>query len=116
MLNKEGLKVDWLAIITTWNEERCGVILESGEVVELPNRHTQPRDNFRMLSEDVDNVEGEIVSTWHSHTLRSYNLSLNDYECFKRLPHLSHYIISVKGVACYQAIDGKVMNLSRRDF
>jgi|TARA_R110002050_G_scaffold227881_2_gene363516 hypothetical protein len=116
MLNTEGLNVDWLAIIDTWHEERCGVILVSGEVVELPNRHTQPKNNFRMLSEDVDNVAGDIVSTWHSHTIKNYNLSLNDYYCFKSLPHLSHYIISIKGVACYQAQDDKVMNLNRRDF
>lgn len=116
MLNTKGLNVDWLAIIDTWHEERCGVILVSGEVVELPNRHTQPKNNFRMLSEDVANVAGEIVSTWHSHTIQSYNLSLNDYECFKNLPELSHYIVSTKGVACYQAIDSKVRNISRREF
>lgn len=76
--------------------ERCGLFLKDrtvtgdmahtpserpylyvGVVVELPNRHPNKRDNFRLAQDDIDQalewlgrLPSDILGFWHTHTKR----------------------------------------------
>lgn len=110
------LDYNWLNLIDSWEQERCGVILNSGEVIELPNSHPSPLFHFRILSEDISPYKENVVGVWHTHLNGDFNLSMDDYECFKSLPDYSHYIISDVGVAKYVVESDMVMNDSWRKF
>lgn len=75
--------------------ERCGLILDDGEFVEVKNIALDPQEGF-----DMDPVEaldwlnsGRVVGTWHTHPTTSAILSGDDYKCFLMWPNLKHTII-----------------------
>ncbi len=51
--------------------ERCGVIFEDDSdtyyVVEVPNRSTDPHDNFVILENDVPDLPHPVVGVVHTH-------------------------------------------------
>lgn len=87
--------------------ERCGVILTSGEVVELTNHSETPEIDFLIKAEDLEGLD--IAATWHTHCHGSPNLSTPDYQVFRSRPNWFHYIATEHEVWCYHVRDGKVL-------
>lgn len=87
--------------------ERCGVILKSGEVVELTNQSETPETDFVIGAEDLEGLD--VAATWHTHCHDSANLSTPDYVAFLARPNWFHYIATENEVWCYYVRDGKVL-------
>lgn len=84
-------------------QERCGVLTETGEIIEITNVHNEPEAGFRMdPSELIKALDGEdeVVATWHTHPDADPNLSQEDYAGFLQWPDLVHLIVGMR--------DGKV--------
>jgi proteasome lid subunit RPN8/RPN11 len=94
------LNADWSAYYTP-TIERCGVILDTGEVVELSNVSETPSETFEISDKDLASVKGAVTATWHTHCGDDPNLSLPDYEMFVEQSHLKHFIISLHYVVVY---------------
>ena len=79
-----------------WNsdEERCGFILKSGEIVEVPNIAPNPQHEFEVSEEDFEKYYSEVAASWHTHTNDFSNLSLSDYYTFQGLPEWDHWVVS----------------------
>lgn len=95
-------------------EERCGLILKSGDVIECPNTHPDPKVGFRLPAADLVRHEGELAGSWHTHPENDANLSHEDYAGFLQWPDLEHYIVGrdVLGdieVRSYVVHDGAVL-------
>lgn len=74
-------------------EERCGVILKSGKILDCANVHLDPVAGFRIAGADLIKYEAELAGTWHTHPAADANLSQEDYAGFLAWPDLDHYII-----------------------
>lgn len=98
------------------DDERCGIVLVGGEIVEIPNNSSYPRDSFVMSESDLEPFRPNMIATWHTHPRGPCNLSLEDYNTFMELPELQHLIITHKSVTAYGVEDDYVMNLARRKF
>lgn len=85
-------------------KERCGLIFENGDVLELVNKHPSPEDNFVIYEDDLFR-EG-VVGTFHTHPRSSANLTVTDYYAFRQYPQLRHYIISPVEIWCFHMING----------
>lgn len=92
-------------------EERCGLILKSGEVLECDNAHLEPTKGFKILPEVMlENLE-EMVGTWHTHPGQDSNLSQEDYLGFTQWPTLTHYIIGIDGVCSFVVENGLIKEI-----
>lgn len=93
-----------------WNPtvERCGLILQSGEIKELKNSSPTPHLDFIILADEYAPYAGETVATWHTHPRTSSNLSTQDYLLFQRQPQWLHLIAARDKVRAYFARDNKV--------
>lgn len=83
--------------------ERCGIILTSGEILELENVHPSPENNFAMLNIDE---RPDVQATWHTHPHTSPNLSVADYLAFQEYPNLRHYVVSRSAIWCFGVRSG----------
>lgn len=93
-----------------WNfrAERCGVILRTGEIVELPNLCPDPTQGFEMDHASVQELD--CVATWHTHPTTGGNLSIPDYHLYLQHPELWHYIVGAPDdIRCYYVEDGVVL-------
>ncbi|WMC09501.1 hypothetical protein PU634_10275 [Oceanimonas pelagia] len=81
--------------------ERCGVVLDNGEIIELPNRAEQPALAFEVADADLAPYMGRVVASWHTHPRTSGNLSVSDYRTFQHYPDWQHYIIDQSSVWQY---------------
>lgn len=90
--------------------ERVGLILKSGEIIELENVAADPLTGATISLEDLLRYEDDAAATWHTHPAAPSNLSMDDYEAFKNWPHLKHYIIGLEGVRCFRVAGGRVLN------
>lgn len=85
----------------TDTEERCGLVMKDGSIVEIRNIADDPKLGFRMdpaqLLEHIDNATG----TWHTHPDADANLSGEDWNGFLAWPKLEHSIIGLQ--------DGKIV-------
>lgn len=86
------------------NLERCGIVLDSGEVIELHNAHPDPENFFMILEENL--VSDSVVGTFHTHPKTGPNLSIEDYFAFKAFPKLLHYIVAKDEIWCFHSING----------
>lgn len=77
--------------------ERCGLILNDGTIVEIPNIAREPGDSFEMDSTVVLPflIKGEVAGTWHTHVGQAPDLSGEDYAGFMGWPELKHHIIGI---------------------
>ena len=75
--------------------ERCGLILKNGEIVELNNLADTPNLSFEMdLEAALPYLDDDsVAATWHTHPDSDPNLSGEDYSCFLSWPDLEHVII-----------------------
>lgn len=90
---------DQLKALWSLGKERCGLIMQGGEILELPNQHADPFRNFEFEESEV--TSRAAVATWHTHPVTSANLSAADYHLFLRYDTLWHYIISHDEVRAY---------------
>ena len=90
-------------------KERVGLILKSGEIIEMENHCTDPLNGFETDGIDFIKYSGEIIATWHTHPMQNSNLSMNDKQAFLNWPDLDHYIIGTDGVSRYFIENGKVL-------
>lgn len=95
-------------------EERCGLELRNGTLIEIANVAEDPIAGYLMEPEAVMALlqSGEVIGTWHTHPGADPNLSGDDYKGFLMWPDLEHSIIGVrKGVTTvvrYRVEDGLV--------
>ena len=90
------LRDKFSAVFDAKGPERCGVILASGQIAELPNIHPTPHDAFAFDASVLNSPE--VVATWHTHPRTGPNLSVEDYRMFKQWPRLGHLVISTSDV------------------
>ncbi len=89
--------------------ERFGLVLRSGEVVELRNSSPRPDLTALIAQEDIDAYGDEVVATWHTHPKGNVNLSGTDYRMFLGMPHCMHYIVAGTRVRSFVVRNNKVM-------
>lgn len=73
--------------------ERCGLVMKTGEVLELHNISEDPKTSFRMDPKALIKHADDAVATWHTHPDSDPNLSERDYAGFLNWPSLEHYIV-----------------------
>ena len=76
--------------------ERCGFVTRDNEIVEVDNLHPNPTTHFA-----ITDVPANAIALWHTHPSGCCNLSVDDYELFKRLPQLIHIIVGQTDSAYY---------------
>jgi proteasome lid subunit RPN8/RPN11 len=95
--------------------ERCGVVLTTGEVVEIDNISEEPKLSFRMSPEQLLPYiqAGTVAETWHTHPYGDPNLSGEDHACFKLWPDFIHSIIGLRrgkpAVMRFRVKEGQVL-------
>lgn len=95
------------------HEERCGLVLRSGRIIETINRHPQPALGFVIPGKDLLKYQKTVVGTWHTHPRgQTSHLSQEDWLGFSQWPHLTHHVIGADGVRSYVVEDGMVMEQS----
>lgn len=110
----ELLAKNWLPYLSESDgDERCGIVLQNGEIKELENRSSYPRNSFVILESDMQEYIGQIAATWHTHPRGPNNLSIDDYNMFSEYPDWHHFILTSKSISAYKYVDGYVMNLKR---
>lgn len=82
--------------------ERCGLILDTGEVIETENIAEDTLEAFEIPAEDMLQYELNLTGTWHTHPGQSANLSHEDYAGFLAWPDLDHHIIGADGLRTYR--------------
>lgn len=94
--------------------ERCGVVMESGELAEIANIHPEPTKGFHMdPGPFLLALEGGAIATWHTHQNDDPNLSEEDMAGFLQWPWLTHFIVGVRDgeptVHAFKVEDGLVV-------
>ncbi len=90
------------------SHERCGFVLKTGEIVEVPNICIDPENGFDMRGADIVQFAPQAVATWHTHPGEDSNLSSGDFQSFLNWPELEHYIVGNDGVTKFRVEDGDV--------
>lgn len=90
-----------LSELLTGEAERVGFVLEGGEVVECLNICLNPNEGFDVGDADMDLFIDRAVATWHTHPGGTKNLSVGDYDTFRGMPELLHFIVAPDGTAAY---------------
>lgn len=91
------------------SDEKVGILLRSGETVELLNISSEPQDSFLIEFDELLPHLSETVSTWHTHPRGTAMASFEDLNFFRRWPDLTHFIVSPQGVNEYEVEDGEVL-------
>ena len=94
-------------------EERCGLILKDGSIVEIENVAEDKVNSYRMNPVGVLPFVDDLAGTWHTHPEGDPNLSGEDYSGFLAWPELEHSIIGHRNgqvvVTRYRVQDGLVV-------
>lgn len=90
--------------------ERVGVILKTGEVLELKNHASDPMSASTISLVDLLTYEDAAAATWHTHPGGGANLSADDYDAFVNWPSLRHFIVGSDGVREYFVEKRRVIN------
>lgn len=91
-------------------EERCGFILKSGEILELENIAENKTTGFQIDSKDILKYIEDLETIWHSHPKGSSVLSGQDMQCMLSWPDITHAIIGEDMIRTYRVSDGAVIN------
>lgn len=94
--------------------ECCGVILADGDVMQLPNIHSDPAAGFHIEPKSfLEQLELGAIGTWHTHPQADPNLSHEDMAGFRQWPNLTHYIVGIRDgepfVEVFKVEDGIVV-------
>lgn len=82
--------------------ERVGLILRSGELVEVQNCSAEPEKSFLVLADDILPHLDEMVGIFHTHPNGGLEPSPADIYGFRQWPELDHWIVAPEGVRCYR--------------
>lgn len=96
--------------------ERVGLLLCDGQLVELTNICSEPTEGFEVRGDELLPYLPKAVATWHTHPGESSNLSHGDYSTFLNYPDLRHHIVGTDGVSTYEVKNGKVIVAETRPF
>lgn len=77
-------------------EERCGLVLKDGSIVEIENIAEDKTNSYKMNPEGVLPFLDHLAGTWHTHPDGDPNLSGEDYSGFLAWPDLEHSIIGLR--------------------
>ena len=91
------------------DEERCGFVLKSGDIVEVINICENPKEGFAVAGADLVRFTPIAQATWHTHPGSDSNLSANDWHSFLNWPELEHYIIGNDGITKFVVQNGEVL-------
>lgn len=83
-------------------EEKCGIILTSGQIIGLENTHKDLESNFSMVIPERE----DILAFWHSHNTDNSQLSTDDYLSFIALPDHLHIIFCHTNYSIYYNRNG----------
>jgi len=89
--------------------ERCGLILNDGQIIEVDNIHGDPEHGFEIPAEMLVRHEKKLSGTWHTHPNGTSQYSQMDHLGFSQWPQLTHFIISPAGVIGYKVVNGSVV-------
>jgi len=95
-----------LAFYSDIGNERVGLVLKDGKIIELPNQALNPSEGSKIDIMDLIQYEDLAMATFHTHPGGSSELSLDDHKAFSNWPEFKHYIIGKDGVTCY-SVKGK---------
>lgn len=109
MFALENLLEYWSPVV-----ERCGIILDSGEIIELPNTHASPTTHFSFDTSYFKHPN--VVASWHTHPSTGPNLSVDDYLAFLGHPEVFHYIVGGGKVWGFYIKDKRVLRYEDSDF
>ena len=96
-------------------DERCGLILKDGSIVEIENVADDKTDSYRMNPSAVlPFVQNDMVAgTWHTHPGGTPNLSGADQDGFLSWPDLEHSIVGLRDgqvvVKRYRIVNGLIV-------
>jgi proteasome lid subunit RPN8/RPN11 len=96
-------------------QERCGLEMSDGTLVEIQNIADDPIGTFEMDPQAVLPLiqSGQVVATWHTHPQQDPSLSGEDYSFFLSWPDLKHKIVGVRDgqnmTLTYEVADGLVL-------
>ena len=110
MFDKQTLLEYWSPVI-----ERCGFVLPSGTIIEVPNTHPNPTTNFA-FAESYFKKFDNAIATWHTHPSTGPNLSVEDYRSFLSHPEVFHYIVGDGKVWGFYVKDNRVLRYEDSDF
>lgn len=91
--------------------ERCGLILEGGAAIQLPNIHSNPERGFMLDGRAMIEQGSKLIGTWHTHPGATSRLSQEDDHGFRQWPKLTHWIVGSDGVRAYRVVDDIVMEV-----
>jgi hypothetical protein len=77
--------------------------MPDGAVVECKNICSTPALGFDVSDADLHIYIDDAVGTWHTHPFSSNQLSIGDFDTYRGLPTLTHFILGQDGLAAYQA-------------
>ena len=98
-MDKLKLLQELMALGEWKGKERCGLVLESGEIIELANT-SESNEEF---SFDHKHLKTEGAwATWHTHPKGLHNLSGADYNSFLTVPDLRHFVVTDISVMCFK--------------
>jgi proteasome lid subunit RPN8/RPN11 len=92
-------------------EEKCGLVLKDGTVLDVINHHSNPAIGFHICADDLFAHEENLAGTWHTHPNDTANLSQQDYVGFRQWPEIRHYIVGIDGVRAYDVVDGLIVEV-----
>lgn len=90
-------------------QEKCGLVLTDGRVIETPNNHPNPENGFMIPAKLMIKQGEKLAGTWHTHPGKTSHLSQEDYRGFNQWPHLIHYIVGTDGVRAYRVEEGMIV-------
>ena len=102
-IKRNVLKVAQDAGAAAYPNEACGIVVADGKkqrVVQIENSATDPRNNFLMRQEAVEEARGakEVVGVWHTHVDESPKPSPSDIAGCEA-SGVPWYIVSVRKMA-----------------
>lgn len=101
--------VNLLTSFLTGENERVGLVLKDGTVVELENICHDPKNGFEVDAAELVKYYSDAVATWHTHPDATSNLSVGDLQSYLNYPELTHYLVGTDGVATYFVENGRVL-------
>lgn len=96
------------AFIDGLPRERVGLVLDDGEVVELPNISSEPEDSFFVSATDMLPYLDRVRATWHTHPMGGLEPSSMDMVFFRSWPDLTHWIVAQEGERSFVVRNGQV--------
>ncbi len=105
-----------LKVSLTSNTEKIWLILKNPtQILEVENCSGFPEESFEIPFDTLGDLYPRIVGTIHSHTSGGANLSIADFETFKNLTSMVHFIITKTELKAFMSKNRRVYNASETE-